>query len=735
MLRTPSLAIVAAATVLWLSLAGAQQVTLELPAEVEAGAQFRVKFTTDGSDRDYIYYTDVGADPNSYTHGYSRVSKGSPMEFRALVKPGTYAIRYVTDANPPAIIAEETFVVTDVNATIAAPESVVAGNEFVVSVSGPMHQRDYVAMTDPDAADNDYRYGYVYTRTANDAGDVSFNAPIVPGEYGLRYMLEGKPRDRKLAEATFTVTDVSASLSVPTAPIEAGAKFDVTWDGPDTKQDFIALTDIDGEPHSYTYGYEYTRRGNPVKLTAPTAPGRYLVRYVMRGQIAGQKNRDLAEASIVVGSVAATLDAPATVVAGANFEVAFTKPEGSRGYIAIGDVDSEGIDYRYGYQNARDKPVELTAPDTAGDYAIRYIQQGNEDVVLATVSLKVTPISASLVVPDSVVARSEFDVSWDGPDNARDYIGLQVDDVSFSYAYTRRGNPVTLKAPDEPGEYPVIYMMNKRELAREIVKVTPGARYGSLRVLSSKTARLSPNSGVLVILDASGSMWQKLDDRFRIEIAREALVKLVSETIPAGIPFALRAFGQKEPRSCRTDLEIPLGPLDSAAAIATINAIEPQELSKTPIAASLAKVGEDLGSVSGERVVVLVTDGEETCEGDPEAAIGRLIASGIDVRVNIVGFAIDEYALRKTFESWAEQGNGTYLDAQNADDLAGAIGQAVNAPFEVLDSAGNVIVTGTSNGDPVSLPVGSYRVRLRSDTGAGIPAEIADEKETLVNMD
>ncbi|MBT8100718.1 MAG: VWA domain-containing protein, partial [Gammaproteobacteria bacterium] len=509
----------------------------------------------------------------------------------------------------------------------------------------------------------------------------------------------------------------------------------VAWDGPDSKQDFIALTDLDGAPHSYTYGYEYTRKGNPAKLTAPTAPGTYLVRYVMRGQVAGQKNRDLAEATVVVGSVAATLDAPASVVAGANFDVAFTKPEGSRGYIAIGDVDSEGIDYKYGYQTARDESVQLIAPDTAGEYMIRYIQQGNEDVVLATVPLTVTPISASLDLPAEVVARSEFDVGWTGPDNPRDYVSLEIDGVSASYAYTRRGNPVTLKAPDEPGEYPVVYMMNKRELARETIIVTPGASYGGLRVVSSKTSKLGADSGVLVILDASGSMWQKLDDRFRIEVAREALVKLVSETIPAGTPFAFRAFGQRAPRSCRTDLEIPLAPLNSAAVIATINGIEPQELSKTPIAASLAKVAEDLGSVRGERVVVLVTDGEETCDGDPEAAIRQLTASGINVRVNIVGFAIDEYALRKTFESWAQLGNGTYLDAPNATDLASAIGQAVKAPFEVIDAGGEVVATGTSNGDAISLPVGEYRVRLRAGDGAEMVAEINVDKETLVSLD
>ena len=719
----------------WSASVDAQQVTLDVPAEVEAGDTFKVHFTTDSSEKDHIYYTDVGADAESYSHGYFSATKKSPLTLRALVTPGTYAVRYVTNSKPHRIVAEKTFVVTDVSATVTAPATVVAGNELVVNVSGPMHQLDYVALTVPDADDNDYRFGYEYTRKANDAGELKFDAPIVAGEYGVRYMLSGKPRDRKLAAATFAVTDVTASLTPPATAIDAGAKFEVAWDGPDTKQDFIALTDVDGAPHSYAYGYEYTRKGNPATLTAPTTPGTYLVRYVMRGQVSGQTNRDLAEATIVVGGVEAILDAPAEVVAGANFTVAFTKPEDGRGYIAIGDADSDGIDYKYGYQSARDKPVELTAPDVAGDYTIRYIQQGNKDVILASVPLKVTPISASLIVPESVTARSEFEVSWEGPDNARDYISLEIDDVSASYAYTRRGNPVTLQAPKEPGEYPVIYRMNKRELAREVITVTSGLSYGTLRVVSSSTSTIGGNSGVLVILDASGSMWQKIDDRFRIEIAREALVKLVSETIPAGTPFALRAFGQKEPRSCRTDLEISLAPLDRTAVVRTINAIEPQELSKTPIAASLGRVGEDLGGVTGERVVVLVTDGEETCDGDPEAAIRQLTASGTDVRVNIVGFAIDEYALRKTFEGWAQLGGGTYMDAQNADDLEIAISQAVNAPFEVIDGADNVISTGTSNGDAISLPVGEYTVRLRNSVGTGVATSIADEQETKVILD
>ena len=76
-----------------------------------------------------------------------------------------------------------------------------------------------------------------------------------------------------------------------------------------------------------------------------------------------------------------------------------------------------------------------------------------------------------------------------------------------------------------------------------------------------------------IILDASGSMLQRQNGERRIEIARRTLARLVADTIPAGTGFALRVFGNREADACRSDLEIPLGPLDVAAASAVINAI------------------------------------------------------------------------------------------------------------------------------------------------------------------
>jgi hypothetical protein len=90
-----------------------------------------------------------------------------------------------------------------------------------------------------------------------------------------------------------------------------------------------------------------------------------------------------------------------------------------------------------------------------------------------------------------------------------------------------------------------------------------------------------------------------------------------------------------------------------------------------------------------------------------------LRAGGVDVRVNIVGFAIDEVALKETFAQWAQAGNGAFFDAQNAEQLKRAVRATLSPTYEVL-RAGTSIASGTVNGDAIELPVGDYVVRLHA---------------------
>jgi hypothetical protein len=232
---------------------------------------------------------------------------------------------------------------------------------------------------------------------------------------------------------------------------------------------------------------------------------------------------------------------------------------------------------------------------------------------------------------------------------------------------------------------------------------------GTLEVRSGDGAGLG-SGAVLFILDASGSMLQRIDGRRRIEIAREVLVEAATRNLQPGTPVALRVFGHREPNACRTDLEIPLQPLDPAKAGAVIGRVEARNLARTPIADSIAKAESDLAKATGPKTIVLLTDGEETCDGDPEAVITVLVDKGFDMRLNIVGFALGDEALESQFEAWAELGGGRYFAASDRDRLGQAIEQALQVPFVVYDHAQIPVATGFVDGGMVDVPAGVYTI-------------------------
>jgi hypothetical protein len=216
---------------------------------------------------------------------------------------------------------------------------------------------------------------------------------------------------------------------------------------------------------------------------------------------------------------------------------------------------------------------------------------------------------------------------------------------------------------------------------------------------------------VELILDTSGSMLEALEGQRRIDIARTVLSQLVAETIPPGTPLALRVFGDT-PESCETSLAAPLQPLDPGAMAGLIDGLAAIDGVKTPIGASLQAVAGDLQGAAGPKIVVLVTDGEETCGGDPAAAIRALAAQGIDARINIVGFAVNDEALKAQFREWAHLGNGQYFDASGAAELGQSIAAAVQPQYRILNAAGDEVGTGLVDGDPVEVPPGTYRVEV-----------------------
>ena len=226
---------------------------------------------------------------------------------------------------------------------------------------------------------------------------------------------------------------------------------------------------------------------------------------------------------------------------------------------------------------------------------------------------------------------------------------------------------------------------------------------------SDEESRITLNP-VEIVLDASGSMLQRLPDgRRRIVAAKASIRELVTEGLPSGTPAALRVFGHLEPDSCDTRLVQPLAPISEGDFVEKLDSIQARNLAKTPIAESLRLTAKDLETAEGNPLIVLLTDGDETCGGDPRETLEELKAQGMNVKVNVVGFAVGA-ELDETFSTWAETGNGQYYKADDADSLGQALETAVQPEFEVIDSSGEVVATSVPGGEPLSLPVGQYSI-------------------------
>ncbi|MBI2810400.1 MAG: VWA domain-containing protein [Candidatus Melainabacteria bacterium] len=188
---------------------------------------------------------------------------------------------------------------------------------------------------------------------------------------------------------------------------------------------------------------------------------------------------------------------------------------------------------------------------------------------------------------------------------------------------------------------------------------------------------------ILFVLDASYSMKEKLSGEMKMTAAKEVLQNALSR-IPNSVNLGLRVFGQSYSNladiDCRqTALLVPIGQHNRGAIIKSIRQIEP--FGMTPIMFALRQAAEeDFRGVMGPKTVILITDGADTCGGDPCAYLTMLRAHGIRMKVDVVGVDLArEKAAREQLKCITAVSLGKYYEANSSTQLIEGIGSSVDA--------------------------------------------------------
>ncbi|WP_198021544.1 vWA domain-containing protein [Corynebacterium tuscaniense] len=230
-------------------------------------------------------------------------------------------------------------------------------------------------------------------------------------------------------------------------------------------------------------------------------------------------------------------------------------------------------------------------------------------------------------------------------------------------------------------------------------------------------AQGASGSKAALIVDASGSMLDAdVDGGTRMDAAKKAAHELVND-LPDSANLGLLAYGMRvsnapedHARGCQ-DVEtlVPVGKLDRDLLNSKIDEMTPSGY--TPIGNSLRAAAKELGD-DGERTIILVSDGIDTCAPPPVCEVAKELAGeGVDLTIHTVGFKTDEEA-RKELECVARVSGGDFMEADDSASLAESLKFLAQRDAETYQTAGTWFEYADTPEDAKWLGEGRYRTKV-----------------------
>ena len=216
----------------------------------------------------------------------------------------------------------------------------------------------------------------------------------------------------------------------------------------------------------------------------------------------------------------------------------------------------------------------------------------------------------------------------------------------------------------------------------EIISKTKFEHFGNPGI-EDERFQLKDQLNVLVILDVSGSMANTINGKPMMDIAKDAIRDFTTD-LPKEANVGLRVYGHEGKRTGKTkeescqisELVYDIQPMNTSEFQKVLEPFKPTGW--TPIGLSLQEAKQDFADFPGNEntnLIYVVSDGAETCGGDPVAAAEELAASDIQSIVNVIGFNVDIDG-QSHLRDIADAGGGVYTNAGDETQLQEALEQA-----------------------------------------------------------
>ena len=211
---------------------------------------------------------------------------------------------------------------------------------------------------------------------------------------------------------------------------------------------------------------------------------------------------------------------------------------------------------------------------------------------------------------------------------------------------------------------------------------------GSAAAQAVDDARPLCTEDAMIVFDASGSMSGNTVQGLFSAITRiDEVRKALAQVLPQAAKFrkiGLITYGPGPYNQCNVELDFE--PMWNATdqIMSVVNALNPA--GKTPLVGAVKVAAAALDSESKPGVIVLLTDGEETCGGAP-CDLGKVIkATGRALTVHVIGYQLRGYRWTGAqsyldAQCLDEETGGLYLTAENRQDLIEAFEKTLGCPM------------------------------------------------------